>query len=222
MRVVHAAPRIRGSLAARACSLVFGLALFALGIVLLYESRLGLSPWDVLNQGISKHSPLSFGTANIAVALALLVVARWLPVRIGPGTIANAVLIGLFVDLYLRTAPIRALGHQAVGVRAVLLVAGIAVVAVGSAFYIGASLGAGPRDTLMLGLARRTTTRIGIVRTALEASATAIGFTLGGTVGIGTLAFALGIGPLVELSFVVLARSPIADPALEPAAVEGY
>jgi uncharacterized membrane protein YczE len=218
---MHAAPRIRGSIAARSVSLVVGLALFALGIVLLYESRLGLSPWDVLNQGISKHSPLSFGTANVAVALALLVVARWLPVRIGVGTVANAVLIGLFVDLYLRAAAIRALGHEPLAVRIALLVAGITVVAVGSAFYIGAALGAGPRDTLMLGLARRTGTRIGIVRTALEASATAIGFTLGGTVGIGTLAFALAIGPLVELSFVVLARSPLAEQALEPA-VEGY
>jgi uncharacterized membrane protein YczE len=216
------APRIRGPILARSLSLLFGLALFALGIVLLYESHLGLSPWDVLNQGIAKHSPLSFGTANIVVALALLVVARWLPARIGPGTVANAVLIGVFVDLYLRTGPIRALGNQALAVRAVLLVGGIAVVAAGSAFYIGGALGAGPRDTLMLGLARRTRTRIGIVRAALEASATATGFALGGTVGIGTLAFALGIGPLVEVAFATLARSPLAEPALEPAAVEGY
>ena len=206
-----APPVLRGGLAVRAPFLVAGLFLFALGIVMLLESGLGLSPWDVLNQGIAEHTPLSFGTANIAVALVVLVAAWRLGARIGPGTVANAVLIGLFVDLLLRIDAVTDLSEAPLGARAALLASGILVIGLGSAFYIGAALGAGPRDSLMLVLAARTRTRIGIVRTVLEASVTAVGFALGGTVGIGTLAFALGIGPAVELAFWVLGRSPLAD-----------
>lgn len=195
----------------RAPFLVAGLFLFAFGIVLLLESGLGLSPWDVLNQGISEHTALSFGTANIVVALVVLVVAWRLGARIGPGTVANAVLIGLFVDLLLRIDAIEELADAPLASRVALLVSGILVIGLGSAFYIGAALGAGPRDSLMLVLAARTGTRIGVVRTVLEASVTAVGFALGGTIGIGTLAFALGIGPAVELAFWVLRRSPLAD-----------
>jgi uncharacterized protein len=208
---VIAPPVLRGGLAVRASFLVAGLFLFALGIVLLLESGLGLSPWDVLNQGISEHTPLSFGTANIVVALVVLVVAWRLGARIGSGTIANAVLIGLFVDLLLPIDAIEDLSEAPLGARVALLVSGILVIGLGSAFYIGAALGAGPRDSLMLVLAARRRTRVGIVRTVLEASVTAVGFALGGTVGIGTLAFALGIGPAVELAFWLLGRSPLAD-----------
>jgi uncharacterized membrane protein YczE len=208
---VIAPPVLRGGLVVRAPFLVAGLFLFAFGIVLLLESGLGLSPWDVLNQGISEHTALSFGTANIVVALVVLVVAWRLGARIGPGTVANAVLIGLFVDLLLRIDAIEELADAPLASRVALLVSGILVIGLGSAFYIGAALGAGPRDSLMLVLAARTGTRIGVVRTVLEASVTAVGFALGGTIGIGTLAFALGIGPAVELAFWVLRRSPLAD-----------
>jgi uncharacterized membrane protein YczE len=208
---VIAPPVLKGGLAVRVPFLVAGLFLFAFGIVLLLESGLGLSPWDVLNQGIAEHTALSFGTANIVVALIVLVVAWRLGARIGPGTVANAVLIGLFVDLLLRIDAIEDLADAPLAARAALLVSGIVVIGLGSAFYIGAALGAGPRDSLMLVLAARTRTRIGIVRAVLEASVTAVGFALGGTVGIGTLAFALGIGPAVELAFWMLARSPLAD-----------
>jgi uncharacterized protein len=208
---VIAPPVLRGGLAVRASFLVAGLFLFALGIVLLLESGLGLSPWDVLNQGIAEHTPLSFGTANIVVALVVLVVAWRLGARIGSGTIANAILIGLFVDLLLPIDAIEDLSEAPLGARVALLVSGILVIGLGSAFYIGAALGAGPRDSLMLVLAARRHTRVGIVRTVLEASVTAVGFALGGTVGIGTLAFALGIGPAVELAFWLLGRSPLAD-----------
>lgn len=208
-----APPLVRGNIAARAGSLVVGLFLFALGIVLLLESELGLSPWDVLNQGVAEMSPLSFGTANIAIALVVLVAAWALGARIGPGTVANAILIGLFVDGLLRLDAVAGLSDQSLGVRVVLMVAGILVIGIGSGFYIGAGLGAGPRDSLMLVLARRTGIRIGVVRVALEVGVTVAGFALGGTVGVGTLAFAFGIGPAVELSFWLLERSPLADPA---------
>jgi uncharacterized membrane protein YczE len=205
-------PRIRGNLAVRSALLAIGLVVFALGIVSIYESKLGLSPWDVLNQGVAKHTPLSFGTANIAIALLILVVARRLDVRPRVGTIANALLVGTFVDLLLRVHRIDALGHDMLAVRIVLLVAGIFIIGFGTALYLGADMGAGPRDSLMLGLTRRVRSRIGVVRTGLEIVATGAGFALGGTVGIGTLAFALGIGPAIELSFAALRRSPLAAP----------
>jgi len=194
--------------------------LFALGIVLILESGLGLSPWDVLNQGIAEQTPLSFGAANIAVAVAILLVAGRISAPIGPGTVANAVLVGAFVDVLLRIDAIDALGDASLAVRAGLLALGIAVIAAGSALYIGAAFGAGPRDSLMLGLAQRTRTRVGVVRALLEGSATAVGFALGGTVGVGTLAFALGIGPAVEVAFGLVARSPLAAASTNGAAGE--
>ncbi|RDI74050.1 hypothetical protein Gocc_2147 [Gaiella occulta] len=208
-----APPLVRGNRAVRLLSLFTGLLLFALGIVLLLESRLGLSPWDVLNQGVSEHTPLSFGEANVAIALVVLVAARLLGARIGPGTVANAIFIGLFVDGLLAIDAIDALSGSSLATRAALMAGGILVIGAGSAFYIGAGMGAGPRDSMMLVLSRRTGTRIGAVRAGLEVAVTVLGFALGGTVGIGTLAFALGIGPSVELAFWLLERSPLADAA---------
>lgn len=212
---MHAHPVVRGNLGVRVSSLALGLFLFAVGIVGILESKLGLSPWDVLNQGIARHTPLSFGEANIAVALVVLVGAWRLRAPIGFGTVANAILVGTFIDLILRLSSVELLSHDALAIRVVLLFGGIALIGVGTAFYIGASLGAGPRDSLMLELTRRGRYRIGLVRTGIEACALAAGFALGGTVGIGTLAFALGIGPAVEASFWLLGRSPLAAPELE-------
>ena len=202
----------------RSLSLVLGLLACAAGIVLLLESGLGLSPWDVLHQGLADQTPLSFGITNIVVGAAVLGAAWALGARVGPGTVANAVLIGLFVDLLLRVDGVAGLDDSALGVRIALLAAGLVCFGVGSAFYIGADLGAGPRDSLMLVLSARTGVRIGAVRAGLEVAVTVLGFALGGTVGIGTLAFAFGIGPLVELSFWVLQRSPLADPSPRPLA----
>ena len=205
-------PRIRGGAAATALALVAGLFLFALGIVVQLESGLGLGPWDVLNQGISERTPLSFGAANIAVALVVLVAAWALGAHIGIGTVANAILIGLFVQVLLGLDAIEGLSEEPLGARVALLVAAILVVGLGSGLYIGAALGAGPRDSLMLVGARRTGVRIGVVRAALEVVAAAVGLALGGTVGIGTVAFAFGIGPAVELAFVGLTRARLAAP----------
>jgi uncharacterized membrane protein YczE len=215
---VLAAPAIRGGVAVRVVVLVLGLALFAAGIVLLLESGLGLSPWDVLNQGVSDRTGLSFGTANVVVAVLVLGIAWLLGARIGPGTVANAVLIGLFVDGLLRVDAVTGLSDGSLPARVAMLAAGILVIGVGSALYIGANMGAGPRDSLMLVLARRTRTRVGIVRGLLETAVTALGFALGGTVGIGTLAFALGIGPSIELAFRLLDRSPLAEGEVASAA----
>jgi uncharacterized protein len=210
---VRSAPHVRGGRTARLASLLAGLAVFAFGIVLTLESRLGLSPWDVLNQGIARHTPLSFGEANIVVALCVLALGWSLGARIGFGTVANAVLVGAFVDQFLRIEALHRLATASLGTRVVLDLAGIALVGVATAFYIGARFGAGPRDSLMLVGARRTRFRVGIVRAALEGSALVAGFALGGTVGVGTLAFALLIGPFVEASFFLLSRSPLAAEA---------
>jgi uncharacterized membrane protein YczE len=210
---MHLPPLIRGSVLTRSVSLVFGLFLFALGIVMLLESGLGLSPWDVLAQGISDKTSLSFGTANIVIAVVVLVVAWALGARIGPGTVANALLIGLFVDWLIAVDAIDALSETSLVVRIVLMGIGILVIGIGSGFYIGAGMGAGPRDSLMLVTARRSGVRIGVTRATIEVAVTVLGFALGGTVGIGTLAFAFGIGPAVELSFWLLGRSPITKAA---------
>jgi uncharacterized membrane protein YczE len=210
---MHSPPLVRGSVVVRILSLVVGLFLFAFGIVLQLESGLGLSPWDVLNQGIADITALSFGTANVVVALLVLVLAWALGARIGPGTVANAILIGLMVDGLLRIEAVADLSDAPLAARIVMMVVGILTIGIGTGFYIGAGMGAGPRDSLMLVTSRRTGVRIGVTRAAIEVAVTVVGFALGGTVGIGTLAFAFGIGPAVELSFWLLERSPIADPA---------
>jgi uncharacterized membrane protein YczE len=214
-------PRVRGGYGARYASLVFGLFVFAVAIVLILESKLGLSPWDVLNQGLAKHSPLSFGMANVAVGVVVLFIGWSLGGRPGVGTVANAVLVGVFIQLLTSIDAIDRLEHHGLGVRIVLLVAGILLIGPASAFYIGADLGAGPRDTLMLVGARRTRFRIGIVRATLEICALAVGIVLGGTFGVGTVLFALLIGPIIEGSFAALARTPlaIASPAPVPVVI---
>jgi len=209
---------VRGGLAVRLASLAFGLFLFALGIVLILESKLGLSPWDVLNQGLAKHTPLSFGMANVAVALAVLLLAWSLGGPPGLGTFANAVLIGTFIQGLTAIHAVAALAHDGLTVRIPLLVGGIWLIGPASAFYIGADLGAGPRDTLMLVGSHRTGRRVGLVRAVLEVGALAAGIALGGTFGVGTVLFALLVGPVVEWSFALLQRSPLAasTPAQTP------
>ena len=210
---------MRGGYAARAASLVLGLFLFAIGIVLILKSKLGLSPWDVLNQGLAKHTPLSFGMANVAVAIVVLGIGWALGGRPGIGTVANAVFVGSFIQVLTSIAAIEALAHDGLAARIVLLVLGIALIGPASAFYIGADLGAGPRDTLMLVGARRTRFRIGLVRGTLELIALAVGIALGGTFGVGTVLFAFLVGPIVEASFALLARTPLAAPSPAPVPV---
>ena len=210
---------MRGGYAARGLSLVAGLFMFAVGIVLILESKLGLSPWDVLNQGLSKQTPLSFGMANVVVALTVLCVAWALGGPPGIATVANAVLIGVFIQLLTSIGAVTGLAHDGLASRVALLVLGIWLIGPATAFYIGADLGAGPRDTLMLVGARRTGFRVGIVRAVLELGALAIGIALGGTFGIGTIAFAFLVGPIVESSFALLARSPLAVPSPAPVPV---
>jgi uncharacterized membrane protein YczE len=150
--------------------------------------------------------------ANVAVGLTVLVLAWSLGGSPGIGTLANAVLVGSFIQGLTSLDAVTGLAHDGLAVRTALLVVGIWLIGPATAFYIGADLGAGPRDTLMLVGTRRTGVRIGIVRAALELSALVDGIVLGGTFGVGTVLFALGIGPVIESSFALLARSPLARP----------
>jgi len=214
---VLAPPALRGGFASRVVWLVAGLFLCACGIVCFLESRLGLPPWDVLHQGLAEQLGISFGVANLLVSVAVLVLVWRLRARIGLGTLLNAILVGSFVIALTALDSVDALSDESLGVRIGLIVVALALFGVGSAFYICASLGAGPRDSLMLVTSRRLGIRLGVARTGLELAVLAVGVLLGGTVGIGTLVFAVGIGPAVELSFWLLGRTPLAGPAVASA-----
>jgi uncharacterized membrane protein YczE len=181
---------------ARFARLLVGLAVFGMGEALLVASDLGNSPWTVFAEGVAKHTPLGIGGATIAVSLAVL--CLWIPLRQRPGlgTILNALLIGVAIDATLALLP----EHFALGVRWAFVVGGIALVAIGSGLYLTSLLGPGPRDGLMTGLHRRTGRSLRLVRACIELSVVGAGFALGGTVGPATLAFALLIGPGVQLS----------------------
>lgn len=188
--------------------LLTGLFVFAVGIVCLYEAKLGLSCWDVLNQGVARHTPLSFGEANIAVSVVVLTTAALLGARIGIGTVSNAVLVGAFVDQLLRIGWVTDRAHDPLAARIGLLVLGIVLMGIATALYVGAAFGAGPRDSLMLVLSLRTHIRISVVRGILEAVPLVLGFALGGKVGVGTLIYVVAIGPVVEASFALAEHSP--------------
>lgn len=182
-------------LRARLPRLLFGLVLFGLGLAFMVVADLGLAPWEVLHQGISRRTGIPIGTVGIITGL--LVLVAWIPLgeRIGVGTIANVILIGVVIDLTLLVLPEQL--DQLI-MRWVALMGGLLLVAIGSGYYIGAGLGPGPRDGLMTGLNRRTGYPIGAVRAVLEVAVLIAGWLLGGTVGIGTVFFAFGIGPLVQ------------------------
>lgn len=208
------APRLRGPLVVRVASLFAGLAIIAAGIVALIQSGLGVSPWDVLHIGIANHTPLTIGTASVAVGLVVLVAGWAIGARPGFGTVANAVVIGLLIDRIRALSSVVALASSALPERALLVAIGLVCFGLGSALYIGAGLGAGPRDGMMLVLSLRTGRRISLVRGVMEITVLVAGFLLGGVVGLGTAAFAFAVGPAVEGSFWLLVRLGLAEPAL--------
>ena len=215
---MHVPPELRGGFATRLAALIAGLFLCAVGIVCFLESELGLPPWDVLHQGLAEQLGVSFGAANLIVSVVILGLAWALQARIGLGTLLNALLIGSFVIALTSIDAVAALSDENLAARIGLLPLALASFGVGSAFYIAANMGAGPRDSLMLVTSLRLRLRIGTARTVVEVLALALGFALGGTVGIGTLVFALGIGPSVEGSFWLLERTPLAGRAVASSA----
>ncbi len=180
----------------RLAQLYIGLLCYGLAGALQVRSGLGLDPWDVLHQGLARHLGLAIGTVVIIVGA--LVLIGWIPLRQRPGlgTVSNVVLIGVSMNLSLQWLPT----VHAMPWRVGALASGILLCGLATGLYIGAHFGPGPRDGLMTGLARRTGRSIRLTRTALELSVLVAGWLLGGTVGIGTVVFALAIGPLAQLS----------------------
>jgi len=214
-----------GRLVRRFSQLLVGLVLYGLTLAMIIRSTLGNSPWDVLHQGLAKHLPMSIGSAVIAMSVVVLL--AWIPLKEMPGvgTILNSVLVGLSADVFLGLIDAPA----STGARSALLVGGVLLNGVATALYIGSQFGPGPRDGLMTGLHRRTGASIQAVRIGLEVSVVIVGWLLGGVVGIGTVAYAVSIGPLVQrllpLAIVELPERPVPvdapdldDEASEPAA----
>jgi uncharacterized membrane protein YczE len=183
-----------GRLGRRLVQLYAGLLLYGFSIALMVRSDLGLAPWDVLHSGLTKWFPIDIGQALVIVSF--VVMLGWIPLREMPGigTISNAIVIGLSTDVFLAMFP----DAHDVGLRVVLLLAGVSLQAVATAAYIGAQLGRGPRDGLMTGLARRTGRSLRLVRTAMELTVVGLGLLLGGVAGLGTIVYALAIGPLSQ------------------------
>ncbi len=184
-----------GRLTRRLTQLAVGLALYGLTLAMMIRATLGNAPWDVLHQGMAIHLPISIGTAVIVMSVVVLLF--WIPLRELPGlgTVANSLAVGLTADLALSLLE----APEALWGRLALMVGGVLLNALATALYIGSQFGPGPRDGLMTGLHRRTGVSIRLVRTGLEVFVVAIGWLLGGVVGIGTLIYALAIGPLVQV-----------------------
>lgn len=182
--------------------LLLGLAIFGAGIGLMVQSDLGLGPWEAFHQGISKKTGIDIGTVSILLGIPILLL--WWPLgeRPGIGTVLNIILIGLATNATIALVP-RA---SVMPLQLLLCLGGVVVIGLGSGLYLGAGLGAGPRDGLMTGLHRRFGWSIGRTRTGLEVTVLALGWLLGGAIGLGTIAFAFGIGPVVQVFLPIFDR----------------
>lgn len=198
----------------RLLQLYLGLVAYGLSMVMMLQSQLGLMPWDVLHQGLALQGDWPMG--RVAIAVGALVLLAWIPIRQRPGlgTISNVIVIGLVFDIVMALLG-DALAQAGVGLRAALLLGGIALNGVATAAYIGANFGPGPRDGLMTGLARRSGWSLRLIRTAIEGSALLIGFLLGGKLGLGTVLYALTIGPVIQTTLPLFNRATlrVAEPA---------
>ncbi|MCW2703658.1 MAG: putative rane protein YczE [Blastococcus sp.] len=202
-------PSLRGHrLPRRLSQLYAGLALYGISMALIIRSTLGNMPWDVLHQGLAGRMGWSIGAVSMLVGA--LVLLGWIPLRQRPGlgTVSNVVVLGLAVDATLTLVPAPA----SLPLRVGLLLGGVLLNAVATAAYIGVHLGPGPRDGLMTGLVRRTGRSVRLVRTSIEVAVVASGWLLGGTLGVGTVLYAVAIGPLVQVLLPRLSLSPPSTP----------
>jgi len=189
-------PDSNRSLPKRLLTLILGLLMYALGLALTVKANLGIAPWDVFAQGISIQTGLSFGVSTVVVSA--LVLLAWIPLKVKPGigTVANAILIGLFADFWLLLLPEFEIYWQ----QLIMFLIGVVIVAIATGLYISSQLGSGPRDGLMQGTANALDKPFWLIRTAYEGTVLTIGWLMGGQVREGTLIFALSIGYLVQLS----------------------
>ncbi len=201
----------------RLVKLNLGLVLFGVGLWLGLVGELGVGPWDVLTGGLSKQLGTRFGLTAIGVSAAVLLIGLAARVRPGIGTLLNVVVIGAVLDVLLESPLLDGLGEAPLPLRLLTTLLGIATVAAGSALYLGSHLGPGPRDGLMVAIHTRTGWRVGTARGVLECVVLVLGVLLGGPVGVGTVLFALGIGPAVQVAFRVLRQTPVRRPVEAPA-----
>jgi uncharacterized protein len=209
---VKDAPLLRGHSALRVVALFMGLLLIAIAIVSMLEAELGLPPWNVFHTGIADNTALTFGGASVIVGVVILAIAWIAGARPGFGTVANAVLVGIMIDGLRLLPAAEALSETSLQTRVGLVGVSTLLFGLGSAFYIGAGLGAGPRDSLMMALIAKTGWRIGVVRGSMEITVLIAGLVLGGSAGIGTLAIALLVGPSTEFAFWLLVRLGLTAP----------
>lgn len=204
---------LRDRLVRRLVQLMAGLVAYGVSMALMIRSGLGLDPWDVFHQGVAGRTGLRFGIVVIIVGAAVLL--AWIPLRQRPGigTVANAIVIGLAVDAALEVLP----APHPLPVRVGFLLGGVVLNGVATGLYLGARLGPGPRDGLMTGYVARVGGSIRVVRTVIEVSVLAIGWLLGGTVGVGTIVYAVAIGPLAHVFIPLLAVRPRPAGPLRPA-----
>ena len=186
----------------RIVRLIFGLFLYSFGVVLTIKGNIGLLTWDVLHQGISIHTGITMGQASITIGFVIVAIAFFMGEKIGIGTVLNMLLIGTFMDILLQSGLFPIMNTQISGF--VMVSAGLIVIAFASYFYIGAGFGAGPRDSMMVMLVRRMNCRVGVARAVVEGTAVALGWLLGGFVGIGTLYSVFGVSIAVQYVFLLL------------------
>lgn len=190
----------------RLLRLSLGLFLYALGIAITLKAQIGYAPWDAFHAGLAKKIGISIGTASISVGVVIIIITALLKERIGLGSLSNMIVVGLLLDLILALDILPTAKNFPLGV--LMMVSGLFVIAFATYFYIGSGFGAGPRDSLMVALARKTKLPIGICRAAIELGALLSGWWLGGMVGIGTAISALMAGFSVQLVFKVLNFEP--------------
>ena len=199
-----------GRLGRRLPQLYAGLFGYGFSMAMMIKASLGLDPWDVLHQGLTRYLPLSFGTVTIIIGAIVLLL--WVPLRQWPGlgTVSNVLVIGLAADFGLWALP----EPQSLAARIAFLVVAVVANGLAGAAYLGSHFGPGPRDGLMTGLVARTGGSVRLIRTGIEVTVLAIGFVLGGTVGVGTVLYAIAIGPLVQL-FLPLVSVRLSPPTCQ-------
>ncbi len=190
------------SFSKRFLRLIIGLFLCSLGILLTIQANIGYAPWDAFHVGFAKTIGVSLGTSSIIVGLAIVVVTILLGEKLGVGTLLNMFLIGIFLDVLIMSNVIPIVDNSFLGL--LMLLIGLFTIALGSYFYIGSGFGAGPRDSLMVGLTRKTKLPVGLCRVMVELSAALIGYKLGGMIGLGTIIAAFAIGFCVQITFKLL------------------
>ena len=202
------------SASVRGSALLLGLTGYGFSMAVMVRAGLGLDPWDVFHQGLALKTGMTIGIASAVVGVAVLL--GWIPLRNRPGvgTVANVIVIAVTVDAALAILPT----PTSLVLRVAMMVGAVVLNAISTVLYIGAGLGPGPRDGLMTGLVVRTGLSVRLIRTSIEATVLAVGWLLGGTVGVGTLLYAFGIGPLVQFFVRVTPKRVLAHSGWAPVA----